>query len=166
MLTHHHHHDTRRYHDAQLQQDAPPSSSLPGRVLLLSRVPAVAEATGGGDQAPVPGDVADDVGSCGSSGSSSSTGQQQRWQAAWASGEQLAAWGIRSSRLAMSDHYVSRLLGVLGDLATRGDAGAAAEGGVDEELGAADSSAADDSHQPLRAASGHAHPVHAHTHSD
>lgn len=105
---------------AQLTQ---PPSCLPGRVLLLFRVQqadaAGAELEAAGKQTAVEGAASgSSKGSndCKASGSST----EPRWEAAWLEGEELAARGICVSRFSLSDHYVSRLLGVLGDLAPGG----------------------------------------------
>lgn len=137
----------RSYHDAR-PAPAPPGS-LASRVLLLTRVP---RAAAGGDPTAAAAGSSDaahaDDASVGSGSSNTSSPQEdERWQAGWASGGQLAGWGVRSCRGALYDQHVSRLLGVLGDLA----APSAAAGD------AADASTAS-SRQPLH--------VQLHKHSD
>lgn len=79
-------------------------------MLLLSRLPAVAGAAEASGLA--------DSGNGSSSASSAADDRPcQGWRAGWMGGGEVAQWGIRVSRHATSDHYVSRLLGVLGDLA-------------------------------------------------
>lgn len=122
------------FYDAR--PDVAPPGNLASRVLLLTRVPASAAA----------GDGAASV----SSGSGSSSAQEdERWQAGWASGGQLAGWVIRSSRGALYDHQISRLLGVLRDLS--------APAAADDGASAADASG-EDSRQPLA--------LHVHKHSE
>lgn len=119
-------------------------------MLLLTRV--LPAAAGGAEGTPAAGGSgaapADDasVSSGSSSSSSGSAQEEEHWQAGWASGDQLARWGIRSSRGALYDHHASRLLGVLSQLA----APSADEGG------AAEAASVEGSRQPL----------HIHKHSD
>lgn len=86
------------------------------------------------------------------SSSSSSSGEQEGWQASWVSGEQLAASGIRLSRRTLSDHFASRLLAVLAELAQPSGSSS------DSEATAAEGEASvSPSKQPLRPSSGHSH---------
>eukprot|EP00887_Chlorella_sp_A99_P004647 scaffold4.g4647.t1 len=116
----------------QGRSPAPPST-LPGRVLLLSRPcrPAeVAPSAGRGDMAnsgeakpagqmlgvhAAGTSTASSTSSGGSRDASGATHQQ--WQAGWLQPERLADGGLRVTRHSMSDHRASRLLAVLGDLA-------------------------------------------------
>lgn len=138
----------RRYHawrQEQAQHQRPPCT-LPGRVLLLSRsaAGAAAQQEPGGESAAAGGSTSD---------GSSSSGEQEEWQASWASGEQLAASGIRVSSCTLSDHYASRLLAVLAELAQPGNGSSDGEEAAAEEGEASVSP----SKQPLRTSSGHAH---------
>lgn len=141
----------RSYH-AWRQQDAQherPPSGFPGRVLLLSRQVAVGSAALPKDAAAA-AEAASSSAASSAASSSSGDGGEEQWQAAWLSGEQAAGLGIRSSRRALSDHYTSLLLGVLGQLAQAGEAAGAEEG-------AADTASEGNSRHPLQPA---------HTHSD
>lgn len=116
--------DWQKQQQQQQQGDAAPAQkpgSLPGRVLWLSR----RQQQGQQGQPGVAASAAAEESSSSSSGCSSSVkvgdSSQEGWQAAWVSGEEVAAWDIRVSRCVLADHYVSRLLGVLGDLAAGGD---------------------------------------------
>jgi hypothetical protein len=85
-------------------------------VLLLSR-------SDSGAAAVTPAPAADN----GAGSSSSSDGGEKTsrhlYQAGWLSGGDLAGFNIRVSAAAVKDHYVSRLLGVLGGLAAGSPAG-------------------------------------------
>jgi hypothetical protein len=82
-------------------------AGFPGRVLLLSRA-AAGPATMHRDSSDASG-----------AGSSSSSGRADGcdWQAGWVGSSELAGWGVRVTKHAAADHHVSRLLGVLGNLA-------------------------------------------------
>lgn len=143
-----------RYHAWRQQEQVqePRCGALPGRLLVLSRLaPAQPAAAAAGDSAE---QAAAGAGS--SSGSSCSGTAEHAWQATWVSGEAAAAWGIRASNHALADHYVSLLLGVLGELAQPGatssrPASSAASGG--------------ESQQPLQPPAAH-RDSRGHTHSD
>ena len=85
-----------------------------------------------------------------SSTSGSSCGAAEEWHACWAGGEQLAASGIRVSSHALSDHFASRLLAVLAELAEVGSEG-------EPEAATEGDASASPSKQPLRPSSGHTH---------
>lgn len=138
-----------RYHawrQEQVQQQQPPCA-LPGRVLMLSRSveQLVPQAGAGGDA-----EVAEAAG--GADGSSSSSSELEEWHASWSSGEQLAASGIRLTSRALSDHYASRLLAVLTELAQPGE-----DSSDDDEAAAEGEASVSPSKQPLRLSSGHSH---------
>lgn len=130
----------RRYREWKAAQEPALRCFLPGRVLLLTRQPAPS-----GAAQPVGG-----IGRCCSawcccfcagSGKGSTAAGLEAWEASWVTGGQLAEGGIQVSRHVIADHWASRLLGVLGDLASAtaaapGEPEAATEGGkgkVDSE---------------------------------
>lgn len=146
-----------RYHawrQEQAQQQRPPCT-LPGRVLLLFQCagealvqePSAEQEPGGDGEAEGNG-----AGTSGGASSSSSSREQEGWQASWVSGEQLAASGIRLSSRTLSDHYASRLLAVLAELAQ--PSGSSSD---TEEVAAEGEASVSPSKQPLRPSSGHSH---------
>lgn len=82
---------------------------MPGRVLWLARPPECAAAAASADN---------NSSSSGSSDRSSKGVLELGWAALRVGCEGMAQWGVRPSRHALADHHVSRLLGVLGELAS------------------------------------------------
>ncbi len=142
-----------RYHAWRQEQAQPqrPPCTLPGRVLMLLRSveQPVPQAGASGDA-----EVVEVAGGADGSSSSSSSGSSEReeWRASWSSGEQLVASGIRLTSRALSDHYASRLLAVLTELAQPGE-----DSSGSEEAAAEGEASVSPSKQPLRLSSGHSH---------
>lgn len=90
----------RRYREWRHAQAEPAACTLPGRVMLLARQ-AAADPPAQGVQEP-----------------SRSAGSG--WWARWLSGGELAEGGVRMSRHVAADHWISRMLGVLAELAPAG----------------------------------------------
>jgi hypothetical protein len=94
-------------------QPLPLPAELPGRVLLLARLPPASGAPTSGDQLhSTNGEPAENAQN---KGQAAVTGSEA-WKAFWLTGAELAGGGVRMSRHVVSDHWPSRLLGALGQL--------------------------------------------------
>lgn len=117
-----------RYLDWSKQQDDPLPCTLPGRVLLLERAASAGTNSAASKLAPTSSHNTFTAGKEAGAGKATGTAiGSSIWQAWWLTGEQLNERGIIASRNTVMDHWASRLLGVLGDLA-------AADGGEGSAL--------------------------------
>jgi hypothetical protein len=102
----------RRHREWQAAQPPPLPAELPGRVLLLARLPSAPGAlTSSNEDNSNSGQPAG-----GAKSKQTAVADCDAWKAFWLTGAELAGGGVRMSRHVVSDHWPSRLLGALGQL--------------------------------------------------